>query len=216
MRKASYVLAMFFVAFLLMGLWTSCLQAQEPMSIWEGKWFKLWVSWKGLESKFSFSDPNKGEFLKWVKALGKMEAYLEIPVGAFVDPNSESFFDGDEYFRARLWFLDDEGSSPESMDLELNLLPGSPLDFLVWVISTQGDLTAAKESAQGLGFLLRFQGKLDQSKLVWAKIKSLGGTMVMKEYDQGGDLDPSNDTWKYTGGTLSMKGQLSQKPSWIP
>lgn len=216
MKRAGNLTVVPSLVLLLTSLWASCLEAQEPMSIWEGKWFKLSVSWKGLESKFSFSDPNKGEFLKWVKALGKMEAYLEIPVGAFVDPNSESFFDGDEYFRARLWFLNDEGSSPEWVDLELNLLPGSPLDFLVWVLSTQGDLTAPKESAQGLGFLLRFQGKLDQSKLVWAKIKSLGGTMVMKEYDQEGDLDPSNDTWKYTGGTLSIKGQLSEKPSWIP
>lgn len=216
MKNSKNMLAALLIGFSLTGLWPSCLEAQEPMSIWEGRWFKLAVSWRGLESKFSFADPNRGEFLKWVGVLGKMEAYLEIPVGAFRDPNGESFFDGDEYFTARLWFLNDESSSPESMDLELNLLPGGPLDFLVWVLSTQGDLTAAKKSAQGLGFLFHFQGKLNQTDLVWAKIKSLGGTMVMKEYDEEGDLDPTNDTWRYTGGTLSIKGKLSQKPFWIP
>lgn len=216
MKDSRNMLAVLFAWFLLTAVWPSCVKAQEPMSIWEGKWFKLEVSWKGLESKFSFSDPHRGQFLKWIGALGKMETYLEIPAGAFRDPNGESFFDGDEYFTARLWFMGDESSSPESIDLELNLLPGSPLDFLVWVLNTKGDLTAAKESARGLGFLLHFQGKLNQTDLIWAKIKSLGGTMVMKEYNQEGDIDPGNDTWKYTGGTLSIKGKLSQKPDWVP
>ncbi len=169
-----------------------------------------------MESQFSFSDPKRGQFLKWIGVRRKMEAYLEIPNGAFKDPSGESFFDGDEYFDARLWFLGDDGSSAEHMDLELNLLPGSPLDFMVWVLSTKGDLYAAKESAEGLGFLLHFQGNLYHSDLVSAKLKSLGGIALTKEYDQKGDLDPGNDTWKYSGGTLSIKGKLSEKPFWVP
>jgi hypothetical protein len=205
MKKVRIGLGVFVAAVLIGSFFFSTAHAQGvDETIWEGKWFKVNMNFKGYERNFA-GPPD------WSPANDRFTGFVNI--GPWTDPDGGIV--GDEYFDAQIWYYD-EGAVPTltgsvagvpviggwvPIPVVFNRIHGTPLDIVIWSQTDQGSLTDGT-AGQRLAFAARISGKMDRTGafLQTATFKCLGGYFV----EMNSDLLDSI----YQGSGITMTGTL--------
>jgi hypothetical protein len=96
MKKVRIGLSVFVLAVLIGSFFFSTAHAQVSYDIWNGKWFKVNMNFKGYERNLAGA-PD------WLTANDRFTSFVRI--GAYNDPSG--LIEGDETFDAEIWYYDD-------------------------------------------------------------------------------------------------------------